>query len=81
MGNDNGPNDAPAQARFVTYARATRPNAWKSVERLKAACALATKDADQPPPDRNLDTGAPAPTRVASPNEVPIASPTAAAPG
>jgi hypothetical protein len=33
-------NGSRSQARFVAAAKATKPDAWKSVESLKMACAL-----------------------------------------
>jgi hypothetical protein len=40
-------NDSGSQARFVAAARMNRPEAWKHVELLKAACALSLREMDQ----------------------------------
>jgi len=49
--DDPGSGEAATLARFVAVARLTRPNAWKSVERLKAACARELSGASPPPTD------------------------------
>jgi hypothetical protein len=37
---DPGSSEARALARFVARVQVIKPDAWKSVERLKVACAL-----------------------------------------
>jgi len=37
---DPGSSEARALARFVARVQVTKPDAWKSVERLKVSCAL-----------------------------------------
>jgi hypothetical protein len=48
MGNDNGvaPSEPWSLAEFVANARATKPDAWASVERRKVALALDLAAAD-----------------------------------
>jgi hypothetical protein len=58
-------SDFLSLAKFVADARATRSDAWKSVERLKLSCALEASDLEDSSAPTHFPPGAGGPTRPA----------------